>query len=225
MGMAGVARLALVDDHPVLLNGLGSIFAADSAFSVIGKGSSAPEAVAIGREHRPDVMIIDLGMPGNAIDAIASIVRDAPETKVVAFTASTDTQTAVDALDAGASAYVLKGSTIEELKEAIAAVLQGDTYISQDIAFKVIAALRSPPKRQQPQAIRLSVREEQVVRLLLSGKTNREIAEELGIGEKTVKHYMTILMQKLHVRNRLEVVIAAQHMFADRKSGSSAYLN
>lgn len=222
MGMAGVARLALVDDHPVLLNGLGSIFAADSAFSVIGKGSSAPEAVAIGREHRPDVMIIDLGMPGNAIDAIASIVRDAPETKVVA---STDTQTAVDALDAGASAYVLKGSTIEELKEAIAAVLQGDTYISQDIAFKVIAALRSPPKRQQPQAIRLSVREEQVVRLLLSGKTNREIAEELGIGEKTVKHYMTILMQKLHVRNRLEVVIAAQHMFADRKSGSSAYLN
>ena len=107
----------------------------------------------------------------------------------------------------------MKGSSSRELIQAIASVQDGETYITQNFASRVIAALRDPMlRRKAAEAVKLSIREEQIVRLLLRAKTNKEIAIVLKISEKTVKHYMTILMQKLHARNRLEVVIAAQKL-------------
>lgn len=190
-------------------------------------GTSAGEAVAIAKRRRLDVIVLDINMPGNVFEAIAAIREVSAATKIVVFTASTGPETAVRALEAGASAYVVKGSTIDDLKGAIAAVLNGETFISQDMAFKVISQLRNGADAPARMQIRLSVREEQVVRLLISGKTNREIAGELGIGEKTVKHYMTVLMQKLQVRNRLEVAMAAQTMLpaAISRQSSSPLLN
>lgn len=125
------------------------------------------------------------------------------------------------AFEAGAIGYVLKGSTDEELMQAIETVLAGETFITPSFASKVISALRtSAMPRSAPQAVRLSVREDQIVRLLLLGRTNKEIAHRLQISEKTVKHYMTLLMQKLHARNRVEVVLAAQELggFAAEKA-------
>jgi DNA-binding NarL/FixJ family response regulator len=108
---------------------------------------------------------------------------------------------------------VLKGSSSSELLKAIASVQSGETYITQSFATRVIAALRDASiRRKAAEAVKLSIREQQIVRLLLIGATNKEIAIAIKISEKTVKHYMTILMQKLQVRNRLEVVIAAQKM-------------
>jgi two-component system, NarL family, nitrate/nitrite response regulator NarL len=221
------ASLVLVDDHPILLRGLASILSEERHLGLIETGSSAGEAVAIAKKRRPQIMVLDINMPGNAFEAIAAIRDVSPETRIVVFTASTGPETAVRALEAGASAYVVKGSTIDVLKGAIEAVLNGDTFISQDMAYKVISLLRAAPKPASPMQIRLSVREEQVVRLLISGKTNREIATELGIGEKTVKHYMTVLMQKLHVRNRLEVAMAAQTILGGSAGPASArnYMN
>ena len=120
---------------------------------------------------------------------------------------------AIRALDAGAAGYVLKGSSAQELIQAVEAVRHGETYITQRFASQVIAALRNTAvRRVAAEAVKFSIREDQIVRLLLRGKTNKEIAVALRISEKTVKNYMTILMQKLNARNRLEVVIAAQAM-------------
>jgi DNA-binding NarL/FixJ family response regulator len=146
-----------------------------------------------------------------------------PSTKVVAFTAATGVDPAIRALDSGASGYVLKGSSSRELIEAITAADSGETYITQHFASRVITALRDTSlRRRAAEAVKLSIREQQIVRLLLQGKTNKEIARTILVSEKTVKHYMTLLMQKLQVRNRLEVVIAAQKL-GDRRETSNLH--
>jgi two-component system, NarL family, nitrate/nitrite response regulator NarL len=148
-------------------------------------------------------------------------IRVSPNTKVVAFTAASGVEAAIRALDAGANGYVRKGSSAQELIQAVEAVRHGETYITQSFANQVIAGLRNAPLRKvAAAAVRFSIREYQIVRLLLRGKTNRDIAIALRISEKTVKNYMTILMQKLNARNRLEVVIAAQ-AFSERELDDS----
>jgi DNA-binding NarL/FixJ family response regulator len=161
-------------------------------------------------------------MAGDVFAAIAMSIKLSPNTKVVAFTAATGVDTAIRALDAGANGYVLKGSNAQELIQAVESVRQGETYITQNFASQVIAALRNAPlRRVAAEVVQFSIREDQIVRLLLRGRTNKEIAISLKISEKTVRNYMTILMQKLNARNRLEVVIAAQAM-AERQQIRSA---
>jgi DNA-binding NarL/FixJ family response regulator len=205
--------IALIDDHPILLKGLASIFAETARFEVVATGRCASDAVEAVCAARPEVVLIDLNMPGDAFEAIARIRTLSPETKVIAFTASAAIDHAVRALDAGATGYVLKGSTDEELMQAVDTVVAGETFITPSFASKVISALHkgSAQKACAP-GIKLSVREDQIVRHLLAGRTNKEIAQRLTISEKTVKHYMTVLMQKLQARNRVEVVLAAQEL-------------
>lgn len=223
--------IAFVDDHPVLLEGLAHIFMEIDRFDVSATGKCASDAVEIMEKARPDVILLDLNMPGDALAAIARIQELSSQTRVIVFTASAGIDHAVRALEAGAMGYVLKGSTDEELLHAIDTVLAGNTFITPSFAGKVIAALRTDlTRRAAAQKIRLSVREDQIVRLLLLGHTNKEIARRLQISEKTVKHYMTLLMQKLQARNRVEVVLAAQELGAyvvDRTSdqASAALLN
>jgi len=208
-----ITSIAFVDDHPILLEGLASIFAEDGRYKVVGKGNCASDAVELITKSHPDVMILDLNMPGDAFQAIVSIQQNSPDTRIVAFTASASIDHAVRAFEAGAKGYVLKGSTDIELTQAIDIVVSGETYITPSFASKVIAALRNVSLRKRSkQPIKLSVREDQIVRLLLVGRTNKEIALRLKISEKTVKHYMTLLMQKLQARNRVEVVLAAQEL-------------
>lgn len=201
-------RIAFVDDHPVLLSGVAAIFEDDGEFEVVATGKSADDAVSISATHRPDVFVIDLNMPGDAFAAMAEISRALPKTKIVAFTAAVEIDTAVKTLRSGASGYVLKGSSADELRDGIHAVMQGETFVTHGLAGKVLTALATQIDRAN--ATKLSVRETQIVRHLYKGQTNREIALHLKISEKTVKHYMTVLMHKLNARNRLEVVMAAQ---------------
>lgn len=219
----GRISVALIDDHPLMLAGVVNLFETTDDFIVIGKGATSEDALDINRKLRPDVMVMDLFMPGNAFDVISEIVTTSSGTKIVAFTAMTGSDHAVRALNAGASGYVLKGSSADELIQGVRAAHRGETYITPGFAFKVIEALRHASLRKIAAGpIKLSIREEQIVRLLLRGLTNREIAIGLGIGEKTVKNYMTILMQKLHARNRLEVLIAAQKLEVDRPGDKEA---
>lgn len=205
--------VAFVDDHPVLLEGLVSLYSGKEDLEIVARGQNAVEALKIAEQLSPDVIVIDLSMPGDSMAAIEVITRTMPTTKVVIFTATSSIDIAIKALNCGVSGYVLKGSTAMDLHEAIVAAYSGDTYMTPGFATKVIMSMKTAEMRQKAmQTKRLSAREEQIVCHLMRGQTNREIAQSLNISEKTVKHYMTILMQKLDVRNRVEAVLAAQKM-------------
>jgi len=215
--------VACVDDHPVLLEGLQSIISEAGKYRVVASGKNSSDAVEIANRDQPQVLILDLNMPGDVFDAIGVIREASPTTRILAFTASAAIDHAVRALDAGATGYVLKGSSDEELLQAIDAVVAGETFITPGFASKVIAALRNVAVQgSMARKINLSVREDQIVRLLLLGRTNKEIAQKLKISEKTVKHYMSLLMQKLQARNRVEVVLAAQELGSYRPEGMSS---
>jgi DNA-binding NarL/FixJ family response regulator len=205
-------KIALIDDHPVLLGGIQALLKKDADFNVVATGGTADEAVKLARTHKPSVMVMDMNMPGNVIKALTDISQmNEGKTRLLPFTAVAGVEYAIAALEAGAAGYILKGSTIGELKQAIRAVHDGETFISPAFANKVLTGLRTEKlRRKARENCRFSVREEQVLRLLMTGLTNREIAEALAISDKTVKHYMTIIMQKMNVRSRIEVVIGAQ---------------
>ncbi|WP_299904831.1 response regulator transcription factor [uncultured Paracoccus sp.] len=221
-------RLAIVDDHPIFLEGLINIFSESDEFIILNRGTNAGDAISISKEKNSDVILMDLDMPGSVLSAIREIRTDSPDVKILMFTASMAVEHAVQVLEAGAHGYVVKGSTKSELTNAIRAVLRDETYVTQAFAAKVISALQNAALRKRAlQSIKLNVREHQIIRLLLRGKTNREIGERLSISEKTVKHYMSILIQKLQVRNRTEVVLAAQKLeieALEKEPAVSAYL-
>lgn len=205
-------RLVLVDDHPTLLAGLAAIFAADHQYEIVGTGASAAEALDLARAKAPDVMIVDLSMPGEVFAAIDEISRKNPMLKLVVFTAFANVDLALRALDAGAHAFVLKGRPADDLFDAIVAVRRGELYVSPEFSQRLVAGFRNRTRRETTPTQKLSAREQQLVDCLLEGQTNKEIARTLALTEKTVKHYMTNLMTKLQVKNRLEVVLAAKRL-------------
>lgn len=212
MTALGIISICLVDSHPLQLAGITAVLTQHGKFSILASGNSARDIVDIATRHKPDVMIVDLNMADDAFGAITRARTVAPGTKLIAFTSLANVNTVVRALDAGTSGYVLTTSGPAELVHAVDAVLRGETYIAPTLASQVITLLRTHSFRKAADAAKFSVREEQVVRLLLRGQTNKEIAKTLSVSERTVKHYMTILMQKFNVRSRLEFVVAAQKL-------------
>lgn len=215
--------IALVDNHPITLEAVAKHVSSNDRYRVVARGSSSDEALEIVDRHGPDLLILELTVPGNALRVITNISARPRAAKVIVFTAESGIDAAIRALDAGASGYILKNSTAEELMYGIAVVGRGETYITAGIAGKVISALRIRSMRElEARTRQISVREEQIIRLLMLGHTNKEIADSLSISEKTVKHYMTILMQKFNARNRLGVVLAAQKMSGDAVGSGAA---
>jgi DNA-binding NarL/FixJ family response regulator len=188
-------------------------------------GKSAQDVVDIAATSKPDVLVLDLNMPGRVLEAIATVAGRGQDTRLVAFTASTCIDTAIATLDAGVQGYVLKGSSIEELTEAIRQVKAGETYVTPSLAAKLMERLRKASRPQSGTVVSFSRREEEVLRLLLRGCTNKEIADALSISDKTVKHYMTVLIQKLQVRNRVEVVLAVKELASAGALSGTARLN
>jgi DNA-binding NarL/FixJ family response regulator len=224
MSVLGTISICLVDSHPLQLAGIIAVLTRHGGFSILASGNSAKDVVDIATRHKPDVMIVDLNMADDAFGAITRARTVAPATKLIAFTSLANVNTVVRALDAGTSGYVLTTSDLTELVHALEAVQRGETYIAPSLASHVITLLRTHSLRTVADAAKFSVREEQVVRLLLRGQTNKEIATSLSISERTVKHYMTILMQKLNVRSRLEFVIAAQKLTQSKSQFDSLEL-
>lgn len=218
--------IAFVDDHPILLSGIEHLFSSNSDFRTVGVGVCADDVLQIAEREKPNVIVIDLNMPGNVLEAISELIRTKSKTRVLVFTAVTSVDHAVAALEAGALGYVLKGSSQEDLIDAIQTVHEGKSYITAEFAAKVVSGLHAASlRRESAAALKLSKREEQVLHLLMLGKNNREIAEALSISEKTVKHYMGILMKTLNARNRLEVVLNAQQLGVDGAGEETTHLN
>jgi len=206
--------VVVVDDHPLMVEAISNLLNREGGrFEIIGTGASANDIVELCERNKPLIAVVELHMPGDVYAALPTAIKLSPSTKIVAFTAATGVDSAIRALDAGASGYVLKGSSTNELLHAMSAVLSEETYITRAFANNVIAGLRDASRRRKAaEVLSLSIREQQVIRLLMNGKTNKEIAIAIKITEKAVKCCMTALMQKLQVRNRLEVMIAARRM-------------
>jgi DNA-binding NarL/FixJ family response regulator len=204
--------LALIDDQPLFVEGFRAFCQRCPHLKLVATASTISEAASITQQHAPDIVFIDIALAECSYDALAALVKRTPG-KVVALTACRNLEQAIQILNSGAFGYVLKQSSGPDIQLAIESIARGEKYITPGFANKLIAALQDASmKKAASRAINLSIRETQIVRLLLDGKTNKEIALILTITENTVKHYMSLLMQKLNARNRLEVVIAAQKL-------------
>ncbi|WP_423068214.1 LuxR C-terminal-related transcriptional regulator [Devosia sp. CN2-171] len=216
----GRTRLVFVDDHPTLLTGIAALFDGQDDFEIVGTGTSAAQAVELAASVTPDVISLDLSMPGDVFSAIGAISELSPLTRMIVFTAYADVDMALRVLDAGVHGFVLKGRPSSDLFECIGTVMAGGIFVSPEFSQRLMAGFRNRTRRVREQtSTRLSAREQQIVQCLFEAKSNKEIARTLNLTEKTVKHYMTNLMNKLRVKNRLEVVLAAQRM-----TGPSAIL-
>jgi len=212
--MTGHIRIGVVDDHPLLREGVANTLKA-AAMDVVGVGASASDAARLAGEHEPDVMLLDISMPGGGVEAARAIARSHPKIKTIMLTVSEREDDVIAAMEAGARAYVLKGICGPELLATIRAVSRGETYITPQIAARVLAKMQrrtnsTSPARARGLETELTIREEQIMNQVAQGLTNKEIALKFSLSEKTVKHYMTSVLQKLQVRNRVEAVIAHQ---------------
>lgn len=213
--------VALIDCHPIAIEGVSNILKSRLGLSIVATGRTAWDALRIADEHRPALMTLDLAAFGENLENASKIATRCPNTRIIALTAMPDIDSALRALAVGARGYLPKTCDVDELVAATKAVLRGDIYIPQSFAAEVARALRTVRKPPTP-LIKLSVREDQIVSLLLKGRSNKEIASRLGLTERTVKHYMANLMQKLNARNRVEVAIAVQKF--RRMTGPSFHL-
>jgi DNA-binding NarL/FixJ family response regulator len=212
--MTGRIRIGIVDDHPLLRDGVVSTLKA-AGMDVVGAGASASDATRLASQHAPDIMLLDISMPGGGVEAARAIAHSHPKIMTIMLTVSEREDDVIAAIEAGARAYVLKGICGPELITTIRAVNQGETYITPQIAARVLAKMQrrsnsGVPTRTRGAETELTVREEQIMNQVAKGLTNKEIALKFSLSEKTIKHYMTSVLQKLQVRNRVQAVIALQ---------------
>ncbi|MFJ4982156.1 response regulator [Streptomyces coeruleorubidus] len=202
-----IITLLIVDDHPVVRDGLRGMLAADPGFDVLGEAAGGVEAVELALRLNPDVVLMDLRMPaGSGVDAIAELTRRGARAKVLVLTTyDTDSDT-IPAIEAGATGYLLKDAPREELFAAVRAAAEGRTVLSPAVASRLVSAVRKPVV---PVGETLSAREREVLALVAKGTSNREIARELFISEATVKTHLTHLYGKLGARDRAAVVAVA----------------
>ncbi|SDS92557.1 response regulator transcription factor [Jiangella sp. DSM 45060] len=196
--------LLIVDDHPVVRDGLRGMFSADPRFEVVGEAAHGAEAVAVGEKLRPDVILMDLRMPGtDGVTAIEELARRGVEAKVLVLTTYDTDSDVLPAIEAGATGYLLKDAPREELFRAVEAAARGQAVLSPAVASRLMGRLR------RPAAEPLSQRELEVLELIAGGATNREAAKQLFISEATVKTHLLHVYAKLGVNDRAAAVATA----------------
>jgi DNA-binding NarL/FixJ family response regulator len=197
-------RLILVDDHPVVRHGIRGMLEAEPDLTVAGEASSGPEGVALAAELRPDIVLMDLRMPGgDGVEATARIVATVPGVRVLVLTTYESDRDILRAIEAGAGGYLLKDASPAELAEGVRAAARGETVLAPSVASTLIRQVRSPA----PPA--LSARETEVLRLVARGLTNADIGRELYITEATVKTHLLRAFAKLDVADRTAAVTRA----------------
>lgn len=211
--MGDPIRIVVVDDHPLFRGGVVRTLQEGADFEVVAEGGSADEAIALVDEHLPDLVCLDISMPGGGLAAAAEIGRRYPAVRIVMLTVSEAEEDVFAALQAGARGYVLKGIGGVELADVLRNVAGGASFVSPDLAARVLVAMQKPsgqaPAPDDPFTT-LTRREEQILERVALGLSNKEIGRELALQEKTVKHYMTNVLQKLQVRNRVEAAVLAR---------------
>jgi DNA-binding NarL/FixJ family response regulator len=198
-------RIMIVDDHAVVRQGLKMFLSLDSELEIIGEASDGREALNMARELRPDVILMDLLMPVmDGIEAITAIKSEMPDIELIALTSVLEDASVIGAIRAGAVGYLLKNTRADELIQAIKAAADGQVQLSPQAAARLIREVRAP---ESPEA--LTERETEVLRLLAAGYSNKEIAYQLTIGEKTVKTHVSSILSKLNVASRTQAALYA----------------
>jgi len=199
------ARILIVDDHKILRDGLKAILRTLDEFQVIGECETGSEAVQMVRKLKPDIVIMDVAIPGiNGIEATIEVLRHVPDTKILVLSMYDDEHSVVGAIRSGARAFVLKKASDTDLIEALRAVAKGGSYLSPQVSDRLLHRIQRGDLELRPaQALidELSPRELQVLRLVAEGKTSKEIAVMLDLGLQTVRSYRKTMMKKLNVNN------------------------
>ena len=205
-------RVAIADDHHVIRVGLEQLLATFDDVETVGAAPGGAEAIELCATERPDVLLLDLSMPEvDGIEVTRRTREASPETQIVVFTSFSDRERIVEALDAGAVGYLLKDAEPQEIHAAIRAAARGESPLAPKAAAALLA-----DRRARPQAPELSPREREVLRLVVEGLANKQIARRLGISEKTVKGHLTNLFQRIDVRDRTQAALWAERTGALR---------
>lgn len=212
--MAEPIRVMIVDDHALFRRGLRMVLDAESGIDVVAEAGDGSEAIAVAEETVPDVVLMDVRMPKRSgIEATASLRELLPNAKILMLTVSDEEADLYEAIKAGASGYLLKEISIEEVADAVRASHAGQSLISPSMASKLLTEFASMVKRgDRPDpfpAPRLTNRELEVLKLVAKGLNNRDIAGELFISENTVKNHVRNILEKLHLHSRMEAVVYA----------------
>ncbi|MBT3206702.1 MAG: response regulator transcription factor [Gammaproteobacteria bacterium] len=210
---AEITRILVIDDHPLLREGVSSTLDAVDDFEVIGQGGSYSDAITMAHDLIPDTILLDISMPGGGVEAARELHETLPSIKLIMLTASEDEKDVMSALQAGANAYILKGIGGKELIKIVRQVSAGETFITPSLATNILVhSYNEEAPGQAALQDKLNKRESEILKALERGLTNKQIAEELFLSEKTIKHYMTNILQKLQVKNRVEAALIAQKM-------------
>jgi DNA-binding NarL/FixJ family response regulator len=220
--MTDKIRVVLVDDHPLLREGVASTLGAEPDFEVVGQGKNADEALQLAQDLMPDLIMLDVSMGGGGINAARAIAAACPIVKIAMLTVSEGEEDVLAALKVGARGYVLKGVSGPELVRIVRSINAGEPYVTPSLAASLLGELREQTTVGEGTApdplSELTKRERQILEQVATGSSNKEIATHLFLSEKTVKHYMTNILQKLQVRNRVEAALLAQKSAAIDKS-------
>jgi DNA-binding NarL/FixJ family response regulator len=201
-------RIVVVDDHPIVRQGLVSVLSDEDDLEVVGEGGSGREAIALATRLRPDVVLLDLEMSDiDGVEAIPELLKAHPAVAVLVFTAYDTDERVLGAIRAGARGYLLKGASAEEIGRGIRTLAAGGSYLEPRVASKVLAEVHGG-RRAAPA---LSEREREVLRLVADGLPTKQIAQSLTISERTVKFHVNSIFHKLGAENRAQAVaLAAQ---------------
>ncbi|RBP61696.1 LuxR family two component transcriptional regulator [Brevibacterium sanguinis] len=211
--LSSTVTVVIVDDETLIRSGVRAILATDPGIEVVGEAGDGHEAVEVIRAMRPAVVLLDIRMPRlNGLDAIPEILRQLPTTKIVILTTFGEDAYIAEALERGASGFLLKASDPRELRDAVHAVAGGAAYLSPRVAHRVIDRLRAGPRpdaEAQSRVEPLSPREREVLALIGAGCSNAEVAARLFLTEGTVKGYVSSILTKLEAENRVQAAILA----------------
>ncbi len=207
--------VVIADDHPIFRDGLQRTLDEADGFEVLAAGANADEAVSLVGTHQPDIAILDLSMPGGGICATRKIAAMENPPSIAILTVSENSSDVADALEAGAIGYIVKGVTASELTASLRSIAAGEGFVSPGLASRVLLQINADTGMSVSSGILddLTHREEEILRRVAKGLSNREIADELDLQEKTVKHYMTAILSKLHARNRVEAALIAHDVW------------